>query len=337
MVSFDSAPSVATDALSFRELAAKSFHNSRLGKRRPGPMELRDYWRVFRRRAWIPVVLALAAVLTAGIIAHFSNPTYTAGATVVAKGPTSSVYGIAPVVSFPQAATSNTVAAGVIQKLGLHESVDHLVKRIRATWLGNNLFRVTVTDPHPDSAAAVANEVASEAAASYLQLGAPTTNIVVDEGLAKARDYLREQYVVAATANLKFRIQHPNAGVSKDYNLVTQALQLQVEEDAAASAYRGVLDQMSRDRLLRIASITGFDARVVDQAVATPDTSGHVVNVVSAGAIALVLGIGLVFLLDYLDTAIRAPEVAEEIVGAPVIGVIPRATIHSLRSIKGGG
>jgi capsular polysaccharide biosynthesis protein len=93
---------------------------------------------------------------------------------------------------------------------------------------------------------------------------------------------------------------------------------------------------MSRDRLLRIASITGFDARVLDQAVATPDTSGHLVNVVSAGAIALLIGIALVFLLDYLDTAIRAPEVAEEIVGAPVIGVIPRATVHSLRSIKGG-
>jgi capsular polysaccharide biosynthesis protein len=195
---------------------------------------------------------------------------------------------------------------------------------------------VTITDANPESAAAVANEIAGEATALYIQLGAPPSNIVVDPGLAKARDALRQAYVAATTARLKFQVQHPNAANSKDLNLVTQALQLQVDEDAAVAAYRGVLDQMSRDQLLRIAAATGFDARVVDQAVATPDTSGRVFNVLSAGALALLIGIGLVFLLDYLDTAIRAPEVAEEIVGAPVIGVIPRATTHSLRAMKGG-
>jgi capsular polysaccharide biosynthesis protein len=79
-----------------------------------------------------------------------------------------------------------------------------------------------------------------------------------------------------------------------------------------------------------------YDARPIDQAVAKPDTGGRLAAILTAGALALFAGIGMVFLLEYLDTAVREPEVAEEIVGAPVIGVIPRANPHTLRTVKGG-
>ena len=55
-----------------------------------------------------------------------------------------------------------------------------------------------------------------------------------------------------------------------------------------------------------------------------------------AGALALVLGIGLVFALEYLDNSVREPEQVEELMGTPVIGVIPRGTARSLRQAKGG-
>jgi capsular polysaccharide biosynthesis protein len=182
----------------------------------------------------------------------------------------------------------------------------------------------------------VANEVAQQAAALYLQLGTQPSNVAVDEGLTKARDDLQARYQAAATARLKFQLQHPNAAASKDVTLAYQALQLQVEEEAAGNAYRGVLDQIVKDRLNHIAVTTGFDARVVDQAVARPDTGGRLLEVLSAGVLALVLGTLLVFFLEYLDTTVREPDAAEEVVGAPVIGVIPRANPQSLRAIKGG-
>jgi capsular polysaccharide biosynthesis protein len=302
-------------------------------------MELRDYWRVFRRRAWIPVLLAVAAVLSAGVLAYLAKPTYTAAATVVAKGSTSTLSvstGVGPVVSFPQAATSNSVAIGVIQKLGLHESVDHLLGRIRVSSIGPNLYRVSVKDATPDVAVAVADEVAREATVLYLQLGTQPLNVAVDEGLAKARDDLQLRYQTAATARLKFQLQHPNAAASKDVTIAYQALQLQLEEEQAAISYRGVLEQIVRDRLNHIAATTGFEARLVDQAVARPDSGGHLVEVLSAGVLALVIGAMVVFLLEYLDTTVREPDAAEEVVGAPVIGVIPRANPQSLRAMKGG-
>src|SRR5438270_13839255 len=122
-------------------------------------MELRDYWRVFRRRAWIPLLLAVAAVLTTGVMVYLAKPTYTAAATVVARGSTSNLsysLGIGPVVSFPQAATSNSVAVGAVQKLGLHESVDHLPGRIRATSIVSSPYRSSRTHQPSSPAAACA-------------------------------------------------------------------------------------------------------------------------------------------------------------------------------------
>ena len=41
------------------------------------------------------------------------------------------------------------------------------------------------------------------------------------------------------------------------------------------------------------------------------------------GGLGLVLGLGLVFLLEYFGRAINKPEDAEAYLGAPVVGVIP--------------
>ncbi len=296
-------------------------------------MELRDYWRVFRRRVWIPALLAAAAVLTASVLAYFSKPSYTASATVLAKVGSDNA---AAVVSFPTAALSNTVAVGVIQRLNLNESVDQFGQHIKVMFAGGNLYRVSATGATPDRTAAIANEVARQATALYLQQGPQTSNFTVDAGLAKARDDLQQRYLAAVTTWLKFQAGHPNSAASKDATIAAQGMELQLEEEAAAADYRGVLDQITHARLGRIAAVTGFDARVLDQAVARPDNSGRVAQVLSAAALALAAGTALIFLLEYVDNAIREPEAAEAIVGAPVIGVIPKANPQSLRAIKGG-
>jgi polysaccharide biosynthesis transport protein len=47
------------------------------------------------------------------------------------------------------------------------------------------------------------------------------------------------------------------------------------------------------------------------------------VNLGVAGVLALMLGLGLAFLLDLLDRTIKSPEHVEQTVGAPLLGVIP--------------
>lgn len=50
------------------------------------------------------------------------------------------------------------------------------------------------------------------------------------------------------------------------------------------------------------------------------------VNVAVAFMLSLVLGVGLAFLLDYLDRSIKSADDVERVVGAPLLGVIPIVT-----------
>ena len=49
-------------------------------------------------------------------------------------------------------------------------------------------------------------------------------------------------------------------------------------------------------------------------------------------ALALVVGIAMIFAVEYLDNSIREPEEVEQLLGAPVVGIIPQANARTLRT-----
>ena len=113
-------------------------------------------------------------------------------------------------------------------------------------------------------------------------------------------------------------------------------MQLKLDEQAAATAYTDFVNGTTTDAVTQLGKTIDFGASVSNPAVARPDTSSRYLKVGYAAALALMLGIGLIFLLEYLDNSVRDPEAAEEMVGAPVVGIIPRATAHTLRPARGG-
>jgi capsular polysaccharide biosynthesis protein len=58
----------------------------------------------------------------------------------------------------------------------------------------------------------------------------------------------------------------------------------------------------------------------------------RLLKVLYAIALALVVGIGIVFAVEYFDNSMRDPEEVEKLIGAPVVAVIPRATTRTLRT-----
>lgn len=302
-------------------------------------MRLREYGRALRRRAWIPVLLIFGAVLTAGGFAILSGPSFTATASVFAAKPT----GNTRTVNFSQTATSKSLAQRVIQKLHMHESPESVAQEIQVSFAGSDLYRVSVTRSNGTEATAVANEVATQAVALYRQYATQVALDPNDPSLAKLRQRLHDDYATALTARLKFQAAHPNAvptqnSAPRDVGAATQLLQLQLEEDAAAQAYRQVLAQTTKQQLDQFSQASDFNAFVLDQAVAKQNSGAEVRDTLIAIGLALLLGIGLIILLEYLDQkSLKHPEAAEEVIGAPVIGIIPRATPHGLRSGKGSG
>src|SRR5437773_2567157 len=122
-------------------------------------MEIREYLNVLRRRAWIPILLVMVAVLSTGAVTYLAKPEYTATATVLARdgGNTNQT------LSFSEVVTSNSLALRVLHKLKLNESLDSLSAQITVTAGRSNLYLVTVRDASPARAEQIANTAAAEA------------------------------------------------------------------------------------------------------------------------------------------------------------------------------
>src|SRR5438132_3004898 len=295
-------------------------------------MELRDYWRLLRRRAWIPLVLVAVSILSATGLTFLAKPQYAATATVATAG-------YSP-LTFPEVVKSNNVALRVIHDLNLGQTADQVRNRINVSLNRTGLYRVSVTDRDSRGAVAFANAAAKESAALYQQATVNAQGTTPDPHASSAA-YL-DRYLAAAKTLLAFNRDHPDTTTAtttsrpKDVNVAAQALALQLEERAAADAYLNLESALTHHQVVQITSATAPAAAVVDQAAAQLDTGSRTLMIFYAGALALVLGIGLVFALEYLDNSVREPEQVEELMGTPVIGVIPRGTARSLRQAKGG-
>ena len=299
-------------------------------------MELREYWRVFKRRAWIPIVLLVVTVVTAGALAVLSKPSYVASATVQAKATGASGATATQTLSFQEVAASDTLAIAVVKKLNLNMTPAELTKRIKVTAGHSDLYTVTITDSSGDAATAMANAVAQEAAQLYQEKNATASSTVFQANIEAARSDFLKRFSDADRALLTFENQNPKLASSSDVALVTQYHQLQLDEQAASAAYQAFEQQTTADTVQALSQANNFTASVLDPAVAKPDTSSRYLKIAYAAALALLLGIGLIYLLEYMDNSIREPEGVEEMVGSPVIGIIPKATPQTLRPARGG-
>src|SRR5438445_2471121 len=120
-------------------------------------MELREYWRVFKRRAWIPILLVIVTAATAGALTFVSKPEYTATAQVTAKSSGSATQ----TASFPEVAIGGDVVDKVKTELNLSDTADALQSRIKVSSGKSDVYDITITDSNPDEAVRIANAVAA--------------------------------------------------------------------------------------------------------------------------------------------------------------------------------
>ena len=295
-------------------------------------MRLRRYARALVRRAWVPLLLMSVSVLGTGTLTLLARPTYAATATVVANTPPDAAN---RTLSFTEVVGANTLLTGVIRSLDLPDSPDALGRQIAVTnERSSTLYHITVTDPDPKRATAIANAVARESVRLYMQLGSGSSQAPAADTSAQEADYL-EQYQRAVQALVVFQQQHPNANASSDATVQSEYMRRQLDVTAAGTAYQNFRSGLIQAQVNQIEGARNFDAQVVDAAVAKPDTPSRLVRVVYAAVLSLAVGIGAVFLLEHLDGSLREVEDVEQLVGAPVLGVIAHTEAGALRP-RGG-
>src|ERR1700694_1038336 len=268
-------------------------------------MDFRKYWRVVKRRSWIPILLLVVTVLTAGGLALLSTPTYVATATVQAKTTAGSGTTPAQTLSLQDVVASDTLALAVVKQLSSIETPAMLSKRIHVTAGHSDLYTVTITDPSADRATTIANAVAQQAAQIYQEKNATASSSLFVANVETERASLLKRFTDAERALLGFQAQHPKILQSSDVDLLLLYHHLQLDQQAASAAYQTFEQQTTTETVRALSQANNFPASVLDPAVAKPDTTSRYLTVFFAAALALLLGLGLIYLLELQQAKAR--------------------------------
>jgi len=268
-------------------------------------LELRDYLRVLRRRKWT-IVTTTVIVVALAVGASVAQAKVYQGVADVLLQPrsTESLFD-------PSSGQRNDPARAVQTEIQVLRSrpVRDLVRqqlgsapRVSASPVGQtDVIQVKAEDPEPERAAAIANAYA-RAYIDYRRTQAVEGLLAAGEQIQAKIGEIQEQ--LDATP--------PTATGVRDSLFQQQAL------------FRQKLDQLQVDAALK----TG-GAQLVTPAVApispirpTPERNGIV-----ALAVGLMLGVGLAFLLEYLDDSLKNKDDVERAApGVPVVALIPALT-----------
>jgi capsular exopolysaccharide synthesis family protein len=273
------------------------------------PSEFRSFLRTLARRK---LVIALCIVVAAGSALAYSlaqEDQYSASATLLFRAPgfDQTVFGAQVFQTQDptrEAATNldlvtlSSVADRTANRLDNGLTGSEIASKISASPQGqSDLVTVTATDPDPVLASRIANAF-------------------VQSFVAFRRDADRNK--IADAKKL----------VRRNYQALSPAKQ-------AGSEGQGLQRQLGQ--LSKLEALQTGNAEVVQKAgvPTAPSSPRPARNTVLAGALGLLLGLALAFLLDRLDRRIRDPEELEDAFEMPMLGLIPES--KTLQRSEDGG
>lgn len=280
-----------------------------------------DYLRIVRRRAWLVVVAALASTAMATVVSAQATRIYAARADILVTETDESVFGRdGLVVADPtqietqvQVLRSRFVAREVAARLGARASE---VASVGVSSLGRTrVIRVEVESADRT----VARDAATTYATVYVE---QRRTAAVNSSLAIADQVARKlQETKNLLDSLDARLaQLRSARVPNEAEI--QNLETQRTSAAAQySAFQQKLDQVQVDVPLR----TGGVELLAEAALpTTPVRPAPIRTGVLAFMLGLIVGVGAVFVFDFLDDTIRSPTEVERLArGHALLATIP--------------
>ncbi|RDY27454.1 capsular biosynthesis protein [Romboutsia weinsteinii] len=218
-------------------------------------IDLREYFYIIKKRAWIIALITVVAMVVSGIISFFVlSPVYEASTTLI--------------VSRDESATeTNTALTG-----------DQI-------------------------------NVAQKLALTYGEI-------------IKSRSVLDE---VAKSLKLDMTYEELSEVISVSSVKDTQIIKVSVQDTNAkkASDIANAVPKAFTSEVKRIMKANGVE--VIDKAV-TPEGAikpNKVMNVAIAAVLGIMIGMFVVFVLEYMDTKMKTPKDIEKHLGIPLLGVVP--------------
>jgi capsular exopolysaccharide synthesis family protein len=301
-------------------------------KERTLELDLRQLMRIGRRWWWLLLLTTLLAAGSAWLAMDRQEPLYSSTVTLRVNPPVGSAGDLSALTltqnlteTYRQMIVLDPVLQGVVEQLGLPYDVDELKSMATASAVADTqLLRLSISDTDPERAAIIANTVASQFIA---YLGEQNTTQFVN-----TQQLLTDQLTGVTTQLTDVRAQI--ATLDTEANRENANIQGQIEtlrlQETQLLQQQASLQNQSQSLGLGLAT---SQAQVSISEPATPPSTPYApkvrTNTLLAAFVGLIIGVGAVALLEYLDNTVRAETDVTALTGATLLTAV--AEIPKLR------
>ncbi len=300
--------------------------------------ELKKYGHIVWHWIWLIAIGTLLAAGVAYIASELTTPVYAASTTLLVNEAPSGgkTTDYAAILSSEQLArtysemmTKRPVMEEVIAELGLKVPPDRLTRAVSVNLVRDTqLIVLQVEHEDPELAAALANAIPvvfghQNAALQASRYADSKTN------LTKEIDALKNQIAEKQT---EINAIGTPASSAKEAEL--SRLQSELTQLRQSSAF--LLQSYETIRLTEAQSTSNIVVVEKAQVPTLPVRPRTLQNTLLGAVVGLMLSLGVVFLIEYLDDRVRSPEQIDRILKLPVVGIIARMGNSSNGSGRAG-
>ncbi|MHB8458937.1 MAG: tyrosine-protein kinase domain-containing protein [Candidatus Limnocylindrales bacterium] len=291
-------------------------------------MDARGQLRVLRNWAWVLIASVLLAGGSAYLVSSALPKTYQSTATLIVG---QSLQSTNPDINqllasqrlsqtYARIATTTSLLAKVVDKVGLNEPTDDLRKNVSVTAATDStLITITVTDGDPQRAATIANALAGELIAASPAIAGRDASVqsFIDSDLKATA-----QQITDTQTELQRFLGLPSPTTDQQNQIQT----LQGRLVSLRQTYATLLGSSSNSGANLLT--------VVDPAIPAnqPSSPRVLLNAILAALMGLLFAIGIVFILEYLDDTVNSGDDVEGLLGVPTLGAIIRMKGDASRS-----
>ena len=211
--------------------------------------------------------------------------------------------------------TNYEVLSQAIANLGLDMAAGDLQEATQARLVNNSqLIALSVANPDPQVAAALANEIPIVFAERNLALQL--------ERFANSKENLETEL-----AQIKTELETAEAALVLEQNNGNQQIAVEQLTDNILRLRETHARLLQSYEDIRVAEASSLNNLVIDEQARVPNTPispRTLTNTLLAGVVGLMLAVGVVFLIEYLDDTIKDPDTLEQATGLSTLGLIAK-------------
>ncbi len=291
-------------------------------------MELKQYLTILWRWAWLILIGTLLAAATAYIASLFIRPVYAASTTLlINQAPSDKVTDYNALITSERLArtyvemlTTRPVLDEAIQTLNLGLTSESLAAMVKVTYVRDTqLISVEVENEDPALAANLADLIP--------EIFRRQNSELQTSRYAESKASLGQQLTALDQQVQQTQTKIDALGAPGDASEQAELTRLQSEMAQLRQSYANVLQSYENIRLAEAQSTSNILVVEPAQTPTEPVRPKPLLNTALAAVVGLMLAVGLVFLIEYLDDSIRSPDQARELLGAPVLAGIARTAL----------